>query len=239
VDFSIKTFEEKSDLTQSKTACLVVGVYENKKLTLEAQALNIKGAIDAVLKSGDITGKVGSTLVLRHVPQIAAERVVLVGLGEQAKNPNNNTTFPKIAQATAECLAKLSAKDALITITLHAENISAAIRSIVLAMRASAYRSDSLKSKPETVTAGVSKAVVAVRPKELAKAKISLMQSVALANGIAFTKHLADLPGNVCTPTYLANAARKISTEFNSATTKISIETLDRKQCQALKNARP
>jgi len=239
VDFSTKPLDAKSNLSGGKTACIVVGIYENKKLTPEAQALNATGAISAALKSGDITGKPGSVLVLRNLAGVAAERVVLVGLGSEpgAKSSGaiNNTSFSKIATSTAQCLAALSAADVLITLTMHAENSSAGIRAMVLALRASKYRCDGLKSKPEIVTTGASKVALAVQTKDLASAKISLAQSVALANGIEFTKKLADLPGNFCTPTYLANAAKKIAADFKTAGNKLSVEILDKKQCQALK----
>ncbi|MCD6025965.1 MAG: leucyl aminopeptidase [Solimicrobium sp.] len=239
MDFSIKTIDKKSNLSNIKAACIVAGVYENKKLTPEAEALNTQGAISAVIKSGDLTGKVGSTLVLRNVAGVVAERIVLVGLGKaptvETQNIINNVTFTKVAQSTAQCLATLSAADALITLPLYAENYHAAIRSLVLAMRATAYRCDELKSKPEVVSTGVSKAIFAALNKDLVNAKASLTQGIALANGIALTKRLADLPANICTPTYLANAAKKISTEFKATSVKLSIEILDRKQCQALK----
>lgn len=243
MDFSIKPIEARSNFESNiinlKTACVVIGVYESKKLTPEAESLNCQGAISAVLKSGELTGKVGSTLVLRNLAGVTAERIVLVGLGSAptTKVPSllNNITFQKIAQATAKCLAGLCATDALITLTLHAENCHAAIRSLVLEMRANAHRRDNLKSKPETISTGINKIAFAVLKKELHNATISVAQSTALANGIALTKQLADLPANICTPTYLANAAKKIAKEFNSASAKLSIEILDRKQCQALK----
>jgi len=239
VDFSTKPMAANSNLSSSKTACIVVGVYENKKLTAEAEALNAEGSISAALKSGDITGKAGSTLVLRNLAGIAADRVVLVGLGSApgAKSAGllNNTAFSKIAQSVAQCLSGLAASDALITLALHAENLNAALRTLVLAMRATAYRCDGLKSKTETITTGVGKVVFAVRDEDQATARISVAQSVALANGIDLTKQLADLPGNFCTPTYLANTAKKIASEFNSTSNKLSAEILGKKQCQALK----
>ena len=239
MDFSTKPFDAKSNLAGSKTACIVVGIYENKKLTPEAEALNLHGAITAAAKSGDISGKTGSSLVLRNLAGVAAERVVLVGLGAApaAKSAGtlNNATFAKVAQATAHCLASLSASDAHITLALHAENLNAAIRSLVLAIRASAYRCDGLKSKLETITTGAHKIILAVHGQDQAAAKTSLVQSIALANGIELAKQLADLPGNFCTPTYLANAAKKIASEFKSAGNKLSAEILDKKQCQALK----
>lgn len=245
MDFSIKPIDAKGNFANFatlKTACIVVGVYENQKLTPEAEMVNSQGAISAALKSGDITGKVGSVLVLRNLGNLAgvlAERIVLAGLGSAptAKTPDllDSITFRKVAQATAQCLAGLSAPDALITLPLHADNLNAAIRSLALALRATAYRCDSLKSKPEVITTGVNKIAFSVLQKDLDSAKSSVTQSSALANGIALTRQLADLPANICTPTYLANAAKKIAKEFNSSAAKLSVEILDRKQCQALK----
>jgi leucyl aminopeptidase len=60
VDFSIKTIDAKSASTAYKavkTACIVVGVFENKKLSAAAANLDKQGVIAAALKSGDISGK--------------------------------------------------------------------------------------------------------------------------------------------------------------------------------------
>jgi leucyl aminopeptidase len=55
-------------------------------LSAAAQTLDreSKGAVREVLRRGDMEGKLGSTLLLYRVPGIAAERVLLVGLGAEA-----------------------------------------------------------------------------------------------------------------------------------------------------------
>ena len=65
MDFSIKTFDAKNTLAQVKTGCIVVGIFENRKLSQAAQALDRKGDITAAVKSGDISGKPGTTLLMR------------------------------------------------------------------------------------------------------------------------------------------------------------------------------
>ena len=82
MDFSTKTLDAKNALTGVKTGALVVGIYENRKLSKAAGALDKLGAISAALKSGDISGKPGSTLLLRGVTGIAAERIVLAGFSQ-------------------------------------------------------------------------------------------------------------------------------------------------------------
>src|SRR5260370_37955766 len=67
-------------------ACVAAGLFESRKLSGAADALDkaAHGQIRELLRSGDIDGKVGSTLLLYRVRGVAAERVLLVGLwGEE------------------------------------------------------------------------------------------------------------------------------------------------------------
>ncbi|MDP3843417.1 MAG: leucyl aminopeptidase [Oxalobacteraceae bacterium] len=231
MDFSIKTFDAKNTLDSAKAGCIAVGVYENMKLTQAAQALDHKGVISAALKSGDISGKPGSTLLLRALDGVSAARVLLVGLGSDETVSDKN--FTQAAQAIARAFTTLGASDALIAMPLAAikdRDVGWAIRCVTLAVRENAYRCDSQKSKKEATQGGIKKIAFALGTGAAAAARQSLAQSLALSNGIDLTKDLGNLPPNVCTPTYLANTAKKLAKDY-----KFGIELLDRKQLQALK----
>ncbi|MBC3906574.1 MULTISPECIES: leucyl aminopeptidase [Undibacterium] len=233
MDFSIKTIDAKSASTAHKaikTGCIVVGVYENKKLSASAAGLDKSGDIAAALKSGDITGKAGTSLLLRKLADVAAERVLLVGLGEEAAAVSEKA-YNQAVQAAARTLAGLGANDAVIALPeVKDRDLGWSIRSTVVAFRESIFRADGLKSKKETSTSGVKKVAIAVAATDATAAKNALAQSVALANGMDLTKELGNLPPNFCTPTHLANTAKKIATDY-----KMVAEVLDRKQIQALK----
>ncbi|MFZ6730671.1 leucyl aminopeptidase [Undibacterium sp. Ji42W] len=233
MDFSIKTIDAKSASTAHKaikTGCIVVGVYENKKLSAAAAGLDKSGDIAAALKSGDITGKAGTSLLLRKLADVAAERVLLVGLGEEATTVGEKA-YNQAVQAAARTLAGLGANDAVIALpAVKDRDLGWSIRATVLAFRESIFRADGLKSKKDTSTAGVKKVAIAVAATEATAAKNALVQSEALANGMDLTKELGNLPPNICTPTHLANTAKKIATDY-----KMVVEVLDRKQIQALK----
>ncbi|MFZ6844578.1 leucyl aminopeptidase [Undibacterium sp. RuTC16W] len=230
MDFSIKTFDAKSTVNATKTGCVVVGVFENKKLSSSAAALDKKGEIAAALKSGDITGKIGASLLLRNVADIAADRVLLVGLGEEATTVSEKA-YSQAVHAAARALSGLGANDATLALPAVKERDAAwSVRTAVLAFRESIFRADGLKSKKDTSSTGVKKIAIGVAATDAATAKHALTQSVALANGMDLTKELGNLPPNVCTPTYLATTAKKIATDY-----KMGIEILDRKQLQALK----
>src|SRR3954469_27253 len=67
--------------------CVVLGVFEERLLSNAAARIDEKsgGAIKRLIESSDITGKLGSTQLLFALPNIAAPRVLVVGLGEQKK----------------------------------------------------------------------------------------------------------------------------------------------------------
>ena len=231
MDFSIKTFDARTSPAQAKTGVMVVGVFENRGLTAAAAGLDGDGAISAAVKSGDITGKPGSTLLLRGLAGIAAERVLLVGLGKEG--PVEPKDFNTACQAIARTLSTLGAAEALISLPcdqVRERDADWAIQALVLALRESRYRFDEMKSKKEAPPAGVRKVALVLDAAAAAPARAVLAQAVALANGIELTKDLGNLPPNVCTPTYLANTAKKLAKQFG-----FGVEVLDRKQMEALK----
>ncbi|MGE5621993.1 MAG: leucyl aminopeptidase [Bacillota bacterium] len=231
MDFSIKTYDAKTGVASIKTGCLVVGVFENKKLSQAARELDGKGAISAALKSGDITGKTGSTLLLRGLDGVAAERVLLVGLGSE--EPVGDKAYLSAVQAAGRAFSTLGAADALMALPLEGvkeRDAAWAVRATILALRDGAYRYDTTKSKKDETPVGVKKIAIAASNTAAHAAKAAMTQAVAIANGVALTKDLGNLPSNICTPTYLANVAKKLAKDY-----KFGVEVLDRKQIEALK----
>ncbi|WP_256081611.1 leucyl aminopeptidase [Massilia sp. YIM B04103] len=229
MDFSIKAFDAKNTISSAKTGCVAVAVFENKKLSEAAKALDGAGEITAALKSGDISGKAGTTLLLRGLKGAAAERVLLVGLG--ADEAFSEKSFNSAVQATIKAFSTLGTADAIIALPLtevKERDVNWSVRAVVQAGRESIYRTDSQKSKKDPVPAGVKKIALAL-PNNAAT-KLALSQAIAIANGMELTKDLGNLPANVCTPTYLADTAKKLAKEF-----KFEVEILERKQMEALK----
>ena len=229
MDFSIKALDAKNTIASAKSGCVVVGVFENKKLSKAAKALDSAGEITAALKSGDITGKAGTTLLLRGLKGAAAERVLLVGLG--ADEAVAEKAIGSAINAAIKALGTVASADAIIALPLEevkGRDANWAIRSVVLAGRDAVYRTDAQKSKKDPAWAGPKKVALAVASNS--GNKLALSQAVAIANGMELTKDLGNLSANVCTPTYLANVAKKLGKDFG-----FEVEILDRKQMEALK----
>jgi leucyl aminopeptidase len=229
MDFSIKPIDAKTGIAGIKTGCIVAVVFEDKKLSSAAAELDGKGAISAALKSGDLSGKAGSTLLLRNIAGVAAERVLLLGMGNA--EAVSDKVFLSALQSAGRVLATLGGGDALIALPqVNGRDTGWTVCNAVLALRDGSYRYDVTKSKKDPAPNGVRKIAFAVAAAESGAAKSAMAQGIALANGVDLTKDLGNLPSNICTPTYLANTAKKLAKEFG-----FGVEVLDRKQMEALK----
>ena len=170
MDFSIKAFDAKNTIASAKSGCVVVGVFENKKLSKAAKALDSAGEITAALKSGDITGKAGTTLLLRGLKGAAAERVLLVGLGSDEAVAEKSMS--SAINAAIKALGTIASTDAIIALPLEevkGRDVNWAIRAAVLAGRDAVYRTDAQKSNEEATRPIVPSAVTQLSPRVSAK----------------------------------------------------------------------
>ncbi|CAM5213141.1 putative cytosol aminopeptidase 2 [Alishewanella longhuensis] len=81
MEFSVKSGSPE----KQRSACIVVGVYEPRRLSAVAEQLDkiSEGYISNLLRRGDLEGKPGQMLLLHHVPNVLSERVLLVGCGKE------------------------------------------------------------------------------------------------------------------------------------------------------------
>ncbi len=208
--------------------CVIVGVFAKAKLTPAAAALDkaASGYLGKVLKNGDLDGNAGRTLLLQKVQGIAAERVLLIGLGPEAEFGEQQ--FNSAIRHALHALAHIKADEVALCLSASIKNHDKAwmvIQSVIAGEEAT-YRFDQMKSKREESSGGI-RHLTMLGETALTNA---LNQGVAIAHGMSYAKTLGNLPGNVCTPTYLADAAKKLGKEHN-----VTVEVLGRKEIEKLK----
>jgi leucyl aminopeptidase len=223
VEFSTKTLSPET----AKAGCVVVGVFQERELTPAARRLDqaSKGALKKAL--GDLSGKAGSTLLLRALPGVAAERVLLVGLGEKDAA---EAAFRSAVRAAAGVLKELDAKDAalfLVDMKVASRPVSWNVRQAVLGVREVFYRFDQLKTQKKSPPPALAHVVLPLSPK--AELTAALNEAAATADGADLARTLGNLPPNICTPSYLAAEAAKLAREF-----KLGLEVLERKDMEKL-----
>jgi leucyl aminopeptidase len=229
VQFSIRAQSPE----KARTACLVLAVHAGDGLarsTLAADKL-AKGALRRMLAGGDLADKAGSTLLLRGVAGLPAERVLLLRLGERAKY--DVTAFRDAVRGLATALKGLGAKEAVLPIAdlaVGGRGLPWAVRNAVLGVREVFYRFDQMKTqkKPPAPALGALALAIAGAPVTL-QAQAALKEAVATADGADLARTLGNLPPNVCTPSYLADEARKLARQF-----KLGIEVLERRDMERL-----
>ena len=81
MEFNVKSGSPE----KQRSACIIVGVFEPRRLSPIAEQLDkiSDGYISALLRRGELEGKVGQSLLLHHVPNVLSERVLLIGCGKE------------------------------------------------------------------------------------------------------------------------------------------------------------
>ena len=129
----------------------MAGIFEGRKLTEAARAIDAASRhfLTGVLRRGDLEGKLGTSLMLHHVPQVPAERVLLVGLGRE--RDFHEMAYRSALAAAVKALRSTGAAEAMLCLTdlpLKRRGTDWKVEQAVLAVRDGMYRFDRLKSKP-------------------------------------------------------------------------------------------
>ena len=217
-----------ADATTLTSDCIVVGAYSDKTLTATGQALDAAsgGRIAALIERGDISGKTGKTALLHDLQGVTATRVLVIGLGEPAKF--GVPQYIKAAGDAARALKDGAAASVVFTVSEAAvlgRDAAWAIRQAVIAFSHATYRYHATLGEKNKNKGESKLAAVAVAGSDAA----ALAQGQAIAEGVAFTRELGNLPPNICNPAYLAEQAQKFAQD-NGA----EAEILDEDQMQAL-----
>jgi leucyl aminopeptidase len=218
---------------RGKTGCVVVGVFASRKLAGPAAELDraTGGALAALVKRGDLEGKPGTTLVMHNLPGIAAERVLLVGLGREAEFGARQ--YREALASAVRALASTGAKDAELHLTALGVNGRDArwrAQQAVVIAREGLYRFDAMKSSKDNAHATLGHVTLAFSDKaDVAEAESGATEGAAIAEGMALTKDLGNFPPNVCTPGFLAQQARELGKRY-----RMKVQVLEREDMEKL-----
>ena len=77
----------QTPLTSLKTPCLILPIWQDEALSASSASINdaLNGMINAAINEDGFDAKLGSTKVLFTASAIAAQRVILLGIGKRDK----------------------------------------------------------------------------------------------------------------------------------------------------------
>ncbi|MEE4184649.1 MAG: leucyl aminopeptidase [Gammaproteobacteria bacterium] len=210
------------------TPVALVAVFEDGQKGVAATQLAKAGLdIDPLLEHGDISGKAGEMLLITHTGGLPCERVLLVGCGKRGELDRTalrtalGSAFgwlsarPYTAAACLLTLEKISGADSFRSARIVAE-----------VWHHSTYRFTELKSVKAEPDSKLEALTIVVRDAKAARAaRKGAAEGDALGLGMSFSRRLANLPGNVCTPSYLADTARQLATGVRNLKCKVLSES--------------
>jgi leucyl aminopeptidase len=210
--------------------CLVLGLYLKRKLCPTTAAMDevLGGLLTRLLKRDGLEGKPGETLLITHLPEGKIERILLVGLGKREELDAAN--YRKALAAAAKCLKECGAKSAHVALAeaeVGSHGLPWKTRQAVEVLESAFYRFTQLKQesnngKPPRLA---KVCFLAASPEQGAEAELGISQGKAIASGMKLARDLANLPGNICTPTYLAEEAEKLAKHHKKLKAKILDES--------------
>ncbi len=217
------------------TNCLVITVTQSRKLSgLGSDADKASdGYLSKILRRGDMDGRAGQTLILHNVPGISADRILLLGCGRE--KDMNERAYAKLINSLYAALADSGIKNATINlhgIVIKGREIDWKIRQAVILINSSQYRFETMKSRKDERKIKFDKLIFNLHSSDDAnRVATAIEQGAAIGCGMDLARDLGNLPGNVCTPAYIARQAKALS----KGEKKLSVKVLEEADMRKLK----
>ncbi|CAA0117767.1 Cytosol aminopeptidase [BD1-7 clade bacterium] len=221
MDFIIKP---QNSWAKTNTDCLVMPLFDTSKASALFAAVDkeMGGVLSRLKKTKELSNKAGKVTTLYAPESASFKTLVTVGCGKKS----DISAFRKNMTAAVNAVRATQSRNA--TVLLDAFDTEDADENTLIKHAANLwaiadYRYDETLSKKAEATR--LKKVYLTSTLSAAKAKALASQGSAMAEGAKVAMNLGNLPGNICTPSYLANQAKLLAENYDTITTKILNES--------------
>jgi len=191
--------------SKKKTSLLCGFVLENSTTVLGLGKFDAKTSsiIDQSVK--DMEGKLAKLSIIPFSGKNSIQRILLAGLGK--KENMTKDTIRSVSGKIAQKARELKLKEfSIIAPPSIVEDVISSVSQIVEGSKIGLYKFDNFKSEKSENSPDLT--IIVSKSNEISKA---IRNAEIIANGAIFTKSIANLPPNECTPNTLANFAKTIS----------------------------
>ena len=206
------------------TGCIVATVSGAAKLSASAKQLDEASQcyLSKLVKRGDLAHRSGQTLLLHDVSGIKAQRVLLVHCGKEALNDDQ---FIKLLKGCISTAKSSGTKDVVLNIDdieLKSRSLNWKIQQTIQAFEDTFYSFNQLKSKASKPPPNLANIYITLADEAMkSEMEQAIKDGVAIAKGKQYAKTLGNLPGNICTPTYLADQAKQLAKNYKAITSSV------------------
>lgn len=203
--------------SKKKTSLLCGFVLENSTTVLGLGKFDAKTSSIIEQSVKDMEGKLEKLNIIPLSGKNSIQRILLAGLGK--KENMTKDTIRSISGKIAQKARELKLKEfSIIAPPSFVENVISSVSQIVEGSKMGLYKFDNFKSEKSENSPDLT--IIVSKSNKITKA---IKNAEIIANGAIFTKSLANLPPNECTPTTLANFAKTIAKK-NKLTCKVISE---------------
>ena len=223
-------FTIKTDLITKISADIIILAVNDKNQIICSKQIELSTLkhLNNILKLGDLPKKINSTLLVHG--SFKYSRIILLRIGSQ-KDLTTKEFFTGIINITNE-LKNLNFSKCVMPVNQFVNKLIseyAATQYLVRAIIDKSYIINSLKTQNKFKLANF-QIYLHVDKRSIKKIQLGLKHGLAIAEGVSLSKDLGNLPPNICTPTFLANTAKKLGRE-----NKMRVTVLNQKQIEKLK----
>ena len=199
----MKISSSNSDPLKLKTSMLCGFVLEGSDTVLGLGKLDSELSYQVKQSINDFEGKYGKIVVI-PASKSSFKRILLAGIGKKEKIDKDTIRFVsgKIAQKARE----LKLKEFTVICPPNLNKIEESVRQIVEGCKLSLYKFEQYKSKKENIIPDL---IISVSKSP--KIEEIIRESIHVSDGVIFTKSIANMPPNECTPSELASIAKKLA----------------------------
>ena len=208
------------ELTKIISDSLIVGVFEGpftEELKNIDEASN--GQLKKLRKLGELKGQLGQGNYLPALTGIRAKRTYLVGCGKKQAKLSRQDGVMVLAKMVS---AAISSKASTTFISIPKLNVSGEgddwiIQQLSYLCENNSYTYDAKLNKKNQKKVSLKRVSLTIdSPLPDTKLNRSIKVGQAIGRGSNVAKDLGNLPGNVCTPSYLAKESRKAANKYSS-----------------------
>ena len=186
-------------------------------------SVNESRILQALLELNRFDSSLGDSLMLSKVKGYKTKRVLALGLGE---SPLNEKSFLKALKSLSSAMADLKVKNVVIPrIQVDSRDESWVQLTIARVLKNASYQIEKVGAVKENNDV----ILEAVNIYSENNDATEINKGVAIANGMALTRKLGDLPSNICTPSYIAETAKSLASSY-----KLECEVLEESDMEAL-----
>ena len=195
----------KIEKNVKKTQMLCAFVQENSNKPLGLRNFDAKTNLSIKQSVLDLNGELGKLNIIPVPNGKQVERILLAGIGK--KEEITKDTIRSVSGKISQKARELKLKDFTIVVPPSSFNVqSDSISQIVEGSKMSLYTFDKFKTKKSEKSPNL----ILLASKSKKTTSIARTSEI-ISDGVIYTKSIANLPPNNCTPTTLANFAKEIS----------------------------